>query len=173
MSDWIEALYHRHGGKVFSFLRAMVGDRHAAEDLLQETFARALRAADDFEERAKPSTWLFAIARNLAINHLKVNARRGMTTLEYAAGLPADGADPAETAAGIRDAEMIRAALSSLSDELREVFLMKVIQGLTYREIAGIIGRPIGTAQSRFHRSVTVIRRILRKQGVTNELRSI
>ncbi len=172
-NDWIETLYREHGRKVFSFLWAMVGDRHAAEDLLHETFVRALQAAGQFEERARPSTWLFTIARNLALNYLRSRSQRKVQPLESAGEVRDTACDPSDTATGMCDAEMIRAAVSLLSEVHREVFLMKVVEGLSYRQIADIIGCPMGTVQSRFHHSVVRVRRILRKQGVTNELRSI
>lgn len=166
MEGWIEGLYREHGSGVFSFLCGMVRDRHEAEDLMQETFARALAAAGDFERRALPSTWLFTIARNLALNHIRARKKRRVVKAYDFESIPAPGDDPMEKAGADDVAAVVLAAVSTLADQLREVFLLKVIEGLTYREIAAVTGCPVGTAQSRFHRALAELKRKLQTQGV-------
>ncbi len=165
MEAWIDDLYRRHGSAVFSFLRGMVRDSHAAEDLMQETFARALAAADGFEARALPSTWLFTIARNLALNHIRSRRHEASRRCDLNS-IAAAGGDPLEKAGIDDEAALVLAALVTLGEEKREVFLLKVIEGLTYREIAGVIGCPMGTVQSRFHRALGELKRTLEREGV-------
>ena len=162
MEQRIAKLYESHGQRLSAFLVGMVGDRDAAEDLVQETFARALAADARFEPLARQSTWLFTIARNLAVNHLaRKRVTAGHPLAEAASGEP----DPA-VAAEMREAGgAIRAAVERLSVDHREVFLLKAIEGLTYREIAETIGVPIGTAQSRFHYAAAAIRERLSSEG--------
>lgn len=166
MEGWIEGLYREHGNAVFSFLCGMVRDRHEAEDLMQETFARALAAAGGFQRRALPSTWLFTIARNLALNHIRARKKyRGGEACDFESiAAPID--DPMEKAGADDEASAVLAAVSTLADEQREAFLLKVIEGLTYREIAAVTGCPVGTAQSRFHRALSELKRKLQTQGV-------
>ena len=166
MEGWIEGLYREHGSAVFSFLQGMVGDRHDAEDLMQETFARALAAADGFERRALPSTWLFTIARNLALNHIRARRHRQNVDGADLEFMPSSGRDPLEEAGAGDETAVILAAVSELAEDQREVFLLKVVEGLTYREIAAVTGCPVGTAQSRFHRALADLRRRVMPQGV-------
>jgi RNA polymerase sigma-70 factor (ECF subfamily) len=161
--QWVEGLYQSHGRRVYAFLVGMVGDRHAAEDLAQEAFARALAGAHGFRPCAKPSTWLFAIARNLAINHLSrthAAGEGGLDEIASGVGDPSDAAEDGETAG------VVRTAVERLDIEHREVFLLKVIEGLAYREIGETLGIPTGTAQSRFHYAVREIRERLSRRGV-------
>lgn len=170
MDDFFEGLYRQHGGSIFSFLYGMVGDRHEAEDLTQETFVRALGAAERFQARALPKTWLLTIARNLAINHLKSRARRSRHKAGAPEGSPAAAGSPAGDAEIEETAAAIRAAVAELAPKHAEVFMMKVVDGLTYKEIAGIVGCPVGTVQSRMFYAVRRLRRELRAQGGGDDL---
>ncbi|MCD6405767.1 MAG: RNA polymerase sigma factor [Planctomycetes bacterium] len=163
---WIDALYREQGGRVYSFVCAMVGNRHVAEDLTQETFLRAFAAAGGFEERALPGTWLLTIARNLAINHLKKKARTTAAGDWDFDASPSPAAGPAEAAQAGESGRLIRTAVAALGPAHREVFLLKVVEGLTYREIAAITGCPVGTVQSRLYYAVRKLRQRLRAQGV-------
>jgi RNA polymerase sigma-70 factor (ECF subfamily) len=157
-----DALFRRHLRAVFSFTLRMVGDATAAEDLTQECFLRVWRARDRYQPAAAFRTWLFTIARRLALDELK---RRETHPAQLAAETldDADFAGTVESLAGEEPAspqeivmarELGRAldqALRGLPKELRETVLLRDVEGLSYDEIAAVLGCPIGTVKSRLN----------------------
>jgi RNA polymerase sigma-70 factor (ECF subfamily) len=169
-----EVLVRRHRTPVFSFLVRLVGERTRAEDLLQETFLRVVRAAPGWEERARFSTWLYGIARNLAIDESRRAAFRRAEPLDR----PAPGEDPpiarvaSDDPPPDRAAESallrprLEAALASLPAEQREVFLLREQAGLPFREIAEVTGTPENTVKSRMRYALEGLRAALASMGI-------
>ena len=139
----------------YNLARWLVRDDHDAQDVVQEAYLRALRFAGGFRG-GDPRAWILAIVRNTAFTWLKRN--RGINSpaefdesvhhgeMVEDAGLEADA---------IRklDGAMIRDALDELSEEFREVIVMRDIEGLSYKEIADAADLPIGTVMSRLARA--------------------
>jgi RNA polymerase sigma-70 factor (ECF subfamily) len=119
-----------------------------AEDLTQETYLRAVRALPQFAARSSVRTWLFAIARRVAADHIRYTSRRPRT-----ATLP----DWHESTDAGRDSFEEHHALTdlirSLGPERREAFLLTQVAGLSYAEAAGMCGCPVGTIRSRVARA--------------------
>jgi RNA polymerase sigma-70 factor (ECF subfamily) len=169
-----EVLVSRHRTPVFSFLLRLVGERTRAEDLLQEAFLRVVRAAPEWEARARFTTWLYGIARNLAIDESRRAAFRRTEPLEGAgpgcdppAALLASGdplPDRAAEAALLRP--RLEAALASLPAEQREVFLLREQAGLPFREIASVTGTPENTVKSRMRYALEGLRAALASMGI-------
>lgn len=166
-----EALVGRHRSPVFSFLVRLTADRARAEDLCQEVFLKVVKASRTWEERARFRTWLYAIARNLAVDEARRAAFRRAEPLDApglagAAGYPAD--DPAPDAAA--EAALLRpkleAALAALPDEQREVFLLREYAGLRFAEIADVTGTPENTVKSRMRYALEGLREALASLGV-------
>ena len=132
-----EELVRRHRTPIFSFLLRLTGDRGRAEDLCQETFLRAVRAAERWEPRALFRTWLYAVARNQAFDDARRQAFRRTEPLDDPARAPAASEDPAPDRAA--EAALVRpkleAALAALPAEQREVFLLREHAGLRFHEI--------------------------------------
>jgi RNA polymerase sigma-70 factor (ECF subfamily) len=139
-----EELVRGHQAQVWRFLCRMVADSRLAEDLAQETFLRAHRRLGTFRYDAKFSTWLYQIARNVAIDALRSRERR--LRLTSALRPPGAHADPSA-------AYELRAAVDSLPTRLREAFVLVEMVGLTYREAAIVVGSPAGTMKSRVFRA--------------------
>ncbi len=169
-----EVLVRRHRTPVFSFLLRLTGDRGRAEDLCQETFLKVVKASGSWEERARFTTWLFAIARNLAVDEARrMSVRRAE---------PLDPVDPdgerrrAEPAAEdpspdrAADAALVRpkleAALQALPPEQREVFLLREYSGLRFAEIAEVTGTPENTVKSRMRYALEALRAELAARGI-------
>lgn len=140
-----------------------------AADLVQETFLRAWRAVDRFEERPGGfKAWLFRILHNTFFSELE-RSRRQPASIDPASGasasrVPGRGSDPAppdEPGPAWDMASLdwehvddrLKAAIANLRPEFREVLLLWAVEGLKYREIAGILEVPIGTVMSRLHRA--------------------
>jgi RNA polymerase sigma-70 factor, ECF subfamily len=133
---------------VYRFL-AHLTDRSEAEDLVQETYLRAMRALPGFAGRSSARTWLLAIARRVAADHI-----RALTTRPRA-DRPLDAVPPAEMSAGpgFEDGVLLRQLLAALPADRREAFVATQVVGLSYAETAEICGCPVGTIRSRVARA--------------------
>lgn len=176
-----EVLVRRHRTPVFSFLLRLAGDRARAEDLCQEVFLRVVKAAEGWEDRARFTTWLFTLARNLATDEARRQAFRRAEPLDAPGLRGGDGDGPAREPAAAGDlppdraagAALLRpkleAALAALPPEQREVFLLREHAGLRFAEIAAATGTPENTVKSRMRYALEGLRAALEAMGVTAE----
>lgn len=140
-------LYEALSPPVYTVLLRLVGDRQSAEDLLQETFLRLYRQPPG-PEVTHPRAWVFQVARNLAVDHLR--ARRDALPLE-------DGSLPVPQA----DLDLgldVESALNKLSPEDRLLVSLHLNGGLRFRECARLLGIPLGTALRRYHTAIGRVR---------------
>lgn len=145
------------------YARALTRDAELADDLVQDTLVRALRAEHLFHD-GDVRSWLYTILTNLNRNRVRALARRPVhMSIE-----DNDAADAAGPETGGRDIER---ALAALVDDQRVALLLVVLEGLTYREVADIQGVPIGTVMSRLARARTHIKEFL--DGARPQLRRI
>lgn len=154
-------LVRRHQTAIFNFAFRQLRIRSTAEDVVQETFVRVVQNAAEFKHEARFVTWLYTIARNLCIDHLRKGALRKHPSLDEArSGAEGDGPtlgeQTADTKASVeREATgtelrvKIAAAVEELPDEQREVFLMREVANLPFKEIAEITNVPENTVKSR------------------------
>jgi RNA polymerase sigma-70 factor (ECF subfamily) len=147
----IEQLYRLSGPAILGYLRRIVGDGEAARDLLQETFAQALKFPERLNAAGSRRAWLFGVARRLALNWLRRGRRAGP--------LPADLADGSPQADG--RLEQMRQEIRRLPDAMREALELRLTDELSYREIAAVLEIPVGTVRSRIHHAVRQLRRRL------------
>ena len=142
-------LVREHGRVVFGVVFRRVGDRVLAEDLAQETFLRAWRARGGY--RGGPSGargWLCTIAANVARDHLRARKRRPAEEEAVYDDIPSVKYDPAATAEAAASLEQLRAALTRLPANHREMFLLRERDGLSYKEISAVMRCPIGSVMS-------------------------
>ncbi len=161
-----EELVGRLEKPLVNFLLRFVGDRTTAEDLFQETFVRVVRALREFRPEASLSTWIYTIARNLALDHLKSKRRHRETPLDAASSgeggrviyfkdvLRSGAAEPGERAGGAEEERRVAAALGGLGPAKREALVLRVYAGLPYAEIAKIVKAPVGTVKFRIHEAI-------------------
>ncbi|MCE2541230.1 MAG: sigma-70 family RNA polymerase sigma factor [Acidobacteria bacterium] len=163
-----EALVLRYQARIVNYASAIVHDAGAAEDVAQETFVRAWRGLGRFRGESAFKTWLYRIATNVARTHLDRRGRQariGDRSLDdeteplQAGDVPSPAPD-AETSLVRREA--IDRALAELPDELRAALVLRDVEGLDYKEIAGVTGAPIGTVESRIFRARRRLRTLLR-----------
>ena len=163
-----EVLVLRHQARIVNYASAIVHDAGAAEDVAQETFVRAWRGLARFRGESAFKTWLYRIATNVARTHLDRRGRQariGDRSLDdeteplQAGDVPSPAPD-AETSLVRREA--IDRALAELPEELRVALVLRDVEGLDYKEIAGVTGAPIGTVESRIFRARRRLRTLLR-----------
>ena len=168
-----EVLVRRHRTPVFSFLLRLTGDRARAEDLCQEAFLRVVKASAGWERRARFSTWLYTLARNLAVDEARRMSFRRAEPLDDP--LPgnrahpepvADDPQPDRAADAVLVRSMLEAALSALPAEQREVFLLREHAGLRFAEIAEVTGAPENTVKSRMRYALEALRIELAARGI-------
>ena len=166
-------LIRRYERPIFSLILRMVRDRQLAEDLAQETFIKALKAIGSYRPEFKFSSWIFKIANNAAIDHLR---RRGLDTLSIDGAPHATSAEDIEaTALQIGDrgesplAELearelgtaIERAIGRLRPEYRSCIMLRHVEGLAYEEIATLLELPLGTVKTYIHRARHELRDML------------
>lgn len=171
-----EVLVKRYKNAIVSFLYRYVGDGRTAEDLAQETFLRVFRKVNDYDNRAKFSTWLYTIASNLAKDEFKRRVRHPAGSLDWRSGSGADTTRNVPTVVG-REAgpeeavehdevrESVHRALRMLAEEEREILLLKDVQGLSYEEIARILALPMGTVKSKIARARVAFKEVWKGIG--------
>ena len=154
--DTFEQLYAEHAQALFAFLSYRTGDRAIAEDLLADTFERALRARRRFDPRkASEKTWLYAIA----LNCLRDNARRRSTevrALERMASGPSRGSTGAMDE--VSDRDLINRSLAVLTEEEREAIALRFGADLSIPEIAKLTGERLTTMEGRVYRALRKLR---------------
>jgi RNA polymerase sigma factor (sigma-70 family) len=161
--DEFERLYAAEAQGLFAFLAYRTGDRSLAEDLLADTFERALRSRRRFDRRrGSEKTWLYAIALNLLRDHLRRAAAEGR-----ALGRAADPAEAVtdERLEGLERREALAQALASLSVEEREAVALRFGADLTVPEMAKVLGEPLTTVEGRVYRALRKLRERLEPLG--------
>lgn len=153
-----------HLNALYGFAMILTKDHVEAEDLVQETYLRALQNLERFKASGKLKVWLFTILRNVWINQQR--ARRTRTFLDIQEEATAvysnvDGNDPGSLLDQKVLRSAVRGAIESLLVDYREVIILRDIEGCSYREIAEILNCPIGTVMSRLGRARSLLRQTL------------
>ncbi|MBI3096791.1 MAG: sigma-70 family RNA polymerase sigma factor [Planctomycetes bacterium] len=168
-----ETLYSRYGKPIFNFFYRMCWDPVVSEDCAQEVFLRAWRAAPAWRPEAKVSTWLFAIAQNYWLNERAKAGHRPVPFTTLGTGDPegsvSEGPVPAlsrmpgpgDRLAGEEVREAVRQAIDALSEKEKIVVILGEMQGMKYREIAEVLGIPVGTVKSRMSEATRRLRQSL------------
>ena len=156
-------IFERYSRPLLGFIFDMVGDRHTAEDLAQETFVRAFRGLSSLRDETKLSTWLFQIAKNVARESLRSRRRDSANVEIDDEEVFFEPHDHRPTPAGqLLDKELngvIGKALMRLDEDKRLVFTLKVLQQRSYEEIAEITGFSVGKLKTDLHRARAEMRR--------------
>jgi RNA polymerase sigma-70 factor (ECF subfamily) len=171
-----EELVKHYYPRIYDYVARMVRDPVEAEDVAQEAFVRAYQALPHFRGDASFQTWLYRIASNLAIDASRHHKRRQWQTASLDEPLergdsqlardPVDDQSrtPAEQVEALAIREQVWRAISELSDKLRPVVILHDLQGLSYDEIAGTLGCPLGTVKSRLFNARCQLRDKLKRR---------
>ncbi len=153
-----ETLYRRHKDAIYRYLLRLCGHRDTAEDIFQEVWGKIVKARASYRPTAKFTTFLYRVAHNCFIDHIRRNKRHaGNTVLE-----PELHSDSGETLELVTERSLARerleVALTTLPDEQRDAFLLREEGGLNVDQIASVTGCNRETAKSRLRYAVTKLR---------------
>ena len=149
-ADAVRAIYDTYGRLVFTVANRLLGDRSLAEEATQQTFAQAWRSAAQFDASREFGPWLATIARRVAIDVHRREARRAHDSLDETGRAPLT--TPAPDAEQIYEVWQVRDAIDQLPADDRELVRLQHLDGLTHGEIAERLGIPLGTVKSRTFR---------------------
>ena len=164
-----EILLVRHRKPLYNFILRYLGDKETAEDLLQEAFMRVIKGAEAYKRQAKFTTWLYTIARNLCVDQTRRRKHRKHASLDA----PLDAGEesgslldviPSKEMASDRKSgnkqlhETMQRAIAGLSEEQREVFLMREFLDMPFKQIADVVGVSENTVKSRMRYALDKLR---------------
>jgi RNA polymerase sigma-70 factor, ECF subfamily len=164
-------LMARHAAPVFHFLCRMTGNEDNANDLAQETFVRVFKSRDNFRTEQKFSTWLYAIAANLARNHFRWRGRHPSVSLEaenteteqsLGSTIPSDSPAPNEEALASERAKAVRMAVNNLPEDFREAIVLCEWEERSLSEAATILETTPKAMESRLYRARQILRERLK-----------
>ena len=166
-----DLLVLKYQGRIAALISRYVSDAGEVEDVTQEAFIKAYRALGKFRGDSAFYTWLYRIAANASKNHLVAKGRRpgADATIEDAegfdeGGLLSESASPEALAMGGELAEVVESALNALPNELKAALMLREFDGLSYDDIADVLGCPVGTVRSRIFRAREAIDQRVKEQ---------
>jgi RNA polymerase sigma-70 factor, ECF subfamily len=171
-TDSFNQLIRRWEKPIYALAFRTIGREDDARDVVQETFLRAFRGLGGFKGQAKFSSWLYRIALNLCRDWMRRERRApivatpdGVDLVELAG--EGDGAVRADDLVVRKDlSRAVAAAMRTLPEEQRSAIVLKEYHGLTFQEIADLLGCPLSTVKTRLYQGMTVLRRELDRSGV-------
>jgi len=160
-----ESLIERYKQELYGFLARFTGDRSLADDIFQEAFLQLHVSAATFDTGRRLKPWLFTIAANKARDAMRSRARRQTAPLDaevpgsdrdatYADLMPSDVPAPDESAMNLETMSAVQSIVEQMPENLRAVLLLNYFHGLAYKDIAEMLGVPLGTVKSRLHAAV-------------------
>ena len=148
-------LYRRYVDRVYGYAFYQLGDHHDAEDATERTFMAALRALPGFEDRGSTfRAWLFRIAHNTVANAHRSRSRRRTDPIPDSFEHAAPNADPARLVALADELHEVRRAIAGMSEDRRQVILLRFVDGLSTAEVAEVLDRSPGAVRVLLHRAL-------------------
>ena len=169
-AEKLGVLFERHHRRLFNFLYRLTGNRLLSEDLVQEVFVRILKYRHTYRGENQFTTWLFQVARNARIDHVRQNPREVADVECSVLDLASPSPTPAENAEQQEKIRILLDALAKLPEERREILLLRGFQGLKFEEIAKVLDVPVGTVMSRLNYARNRLRELLK--GVLFQMES-
>jgi len=158
--DLLDRLIEQYQHRLMRYLTYVVGNRQTAEDLFQDTWLRVLERGSQYDGEHQFSAWLFSVARNLAIDHLRKKKHVSLETEENEVPITipvSAGPSAFEVVAGAEKSEQIFEALTKVSAEYREAIVLRFHEELSLEEIAAVTRAPLGTVKSRIYRGLSAL----------------
>ena len=162
--ELLDRLIERFQHRLLRYLVFLTGNRELAEDIFQETWIRVMERGKQYNGKSKFDTWLFAIARHLAIDWSRKKTTTSLEALqeqygnEHAFDVPASGPSPFDAVTSRENRESVQAALTQLDSLHREVLVLRFHEELSLEEIAIVTGAPLSTVKSRLYRGLAALK---------------
>ncbi|GAB4577296.1 MAG: hypothetical protein Fur0022_00270 [Anaerolineales bacterium] len=161
----LATIYDTYYPVIFRYIYYRVSDQECAEDLAAEVFVRMLERIDHYEVRGRPFlAWLYTIAHHLVVDHYRQQSEVNLMPLEEAL-VAGDGFQPVQVAERLLNQECLSKMLTHLTEEQRQVILLKFIEEYEVAEIAEIMGKQERSIRSLQHRALAALHRALEKEG--------
>jgi len=160
--DAIDGLVMKYQRQIYTFVYRMINDMEEAKDLTQKTFINAINSLRGFRQESSFKTWLFQIAKNLSLNHIKQNRHEDVEVDESLTG-EQSGALSAVIENEIKG--HIRRGLEGLPERQRLAVILRVYEGMSCSETASIMGCSEGAVKAHYHNGVKRLREILKEKG--------
>jgi RNA polymerase sigma-70 factor (ECF subfamily) len=176
-----ETLVDRYQNRLAGIMFHLVGSKEEAEDLCQEVFLRIYKARKGYRPKAKFSTWLFTIANNLAMNHLRARGRKGSVAIGDGGHSGSQVMSPLSQRLMSREgtpstemrqaelADFVRQAMGTLGEDQRLAILLNKFEEMSYQEIADVMGRSPAAVKSLLARARTQLREQLEPYLLSGE----
>lgn len=157
-------IYEHYQPIVYRYIFYRVGDAATAEDLTAEVFVRLVENIGRFTYRGRPLlAWLYTIARNVVIDHYRRVGQSPTLPLDERLVATKDG--PEEAFEQVLTQQRLAAAIARLTEDQRQVVLLRFVEGLDSETVARMLGRPVGAVKALQHRALAALRRILGEGG--------
>ncbi|MCB1042222.1 MAG: sigma-70 family RNA polymerase sigma factor [Acidobacteria bacterium] len=174
-SPAFDALMLRYQTRVSNMVYRYVEDRDVASDLVQDIFVKIYTHLKRFKGESSFSTWLFRIAANDCIDHIRRQKTRKETSLELISEYGFDPADPRDESVDERlieaaDHQMVRLAIRQLDADQKMVLVMKVYEEMTFEDIAAALALPLSTVKSRLYKALEHVGRQVRRRQLIERI---
>ena len=156
-SSALEELYYLTKTAVYGFALSILANAQDAEDILQETYIRIHRSSRSYQARGKPLAWMLTISRNLSLDRLKEKTPHELP-------LEMKRIEARDFSENVLDRLLLQRLLSELPKMERQIVMLHGVAGLKHREIAQMLGIPLATELSKYHRSLSKLRHLLEEE---------
>ena len=157
--DALRGLYEKTSKGVYAYALSLLKNAHDAEDVCQETFLSIYDKAGDYEPQGKPMAWIITVAKRHALTVLR--KERGKSYIEEAEKANAEAFSRTENT---EQRLLLQAATEVLNDDERQIVMLKAVAGMKAREIGKILGMPLNTVLSKYHRAIGKMRLYIEKE---------
>ncbi len=158
--DAFRKLYQLHAKTIYAYALSILKSHHNAEEVMQETFLKIRSAAHLYQPMGKPLAWIFKITKNFCMMQLRKDRRYCSKEFE-----DMENNHFLSYEMDAEDRIVLQAALEILAEEERTIILLHAVDGLKHREIAEILGKPLSTVLSKYHRGLKKLQEYLEERG--------
>ena len=153
-------LYEEHFDRIYRYLALRIGNEMEAEDLTQQVFLNALQSINSFRWKGAPfSAWLYRIAHNQAVDHMRKKKKR--TDLPLDESLASSDSNPQSAIELKMDSEQLLRATGRLTEAQRQVIALRFTSELSIAEVAGVMGKSQGAVKALQHSAIVALRRTM------------
>lgn len=164
-AEALSEIYQAYFPRIYQYCYLQLSNAHVAEDVASDVMLHVLEAIDRYSYRGTPfAAWVFRIARNRVIDHHRRSSRRPQAELTDT--LPSAAEGPLQLVERGQEYSAVRAAIDRLTEEQRQVIVLKFIEELDNNAIAVVLGRSLGAVKSLQHRALVAMRKTLQRDGV-------